>query len=122
VFFQPRKQGGSKVETYVLIVADRLPQPSPLVENSSVRIGRIALFSYPRVPVMKGVSGFLSLDRVQPGILSRRLIEVAMNANVSTSLRGHFTYLGSKDFRSRHNALTSCALSDIGSSVRSLAA
>ena len=56
---------------------------SLLVENARDRIGRVAFRGDAFVPVVIGRRRILQLDRFEPGIFPRRLVEVAVNANVA---------------------------------------
>src|SRR5919109_1522985 len=89
--FQPGEQRRANVEADPGIVVDDLGYAALAVQDPGGGVGRIAFGSDPLVPVVIGIGRILKLDRLQPGILPRWLVEVAMNANVAF----HRRFLGS---------------------------
>ena len=83
VFFQPGEQGGPEVEADARIVVhdpDDLVLP---VHDARGAVGGITFGGDAFVPVVVGGCRVLRLDGLEPGILARRLVEMAVNADVS---------------------------------------
>jgi len=80
--FQPTKQGRAEVSRDTLVVADDARNPAFVIEEPGRAVRGVAFAVYPLVPVMKGVGGVLFLDLFEPGMLAKRLVEVAVNADV----------------------------------------
>ena len=80
---QPAQQGRPEVEADPLVVADATGDASAVVEDRRGRVGRVALGRDPLVPVVVRVGRFLPLDLPRPGIVARRLVEVAVDAEVA---------------------------------------
>src|SRR6185312_12622229 len=81
--FHPRQQGWAKVEADFGVVVGDFRDLSFTVENARGGIRRVALGSDALVPIVEGISRVLQFDGFKPRILSRRLIKVAMNADIS---------------------------------------
>src|SRR5664279_2191292 len=84
---QPGQQRGAEVETHASIVVEDADDLLLAIENAGSTVYRIALRGDAIVPVVIWGSGVLNFDRLQPGILSWRLIEVAVNAEVAMARR-----------------------------------
>src|SRR2546430_2331535 len=89
--FKPGEQRRANVEADPGIVVDDLDDAALAVQDPGGGVGRVAFGGDPLVPVVIGRGRILQLDRLQPGILPRGLVEVAMNANVAF----HRRFLGS---------------------------
>src|ERR1700693_4603097 len=81
--FQPGKQCGAEIKTHHSIVVYQLDDAFFVVENARGSIGRITLRCDAFVPVMVWIRGILQLDGFERRILSRRLIEMTVNTDVS---------------------------------------
>src|ERR1700730_1356064 len=81
--FQPGKQRRAEIEAHHSIVVNQLDDAVFVVENARRSIGRVTFRGDPFVPVMVWISGILQLNRFEGRILSRRLIEMTVNTNVS---------------------------------------
>src|SRR5882757_1655185 len=81
--FQPREQRWTKVEADLGIVVDDLEYPPLIIDDSRRAIRGVALGGDTLVPIVKGIRRGLRFDGLQPRILSRRLIKVSMDANVT---------------------------------------
>src|SRR5947209_5849663 len=78
---EPAQKRRSEVEADRRVVVDDLDDPIVRVENTRRSIGLVALGGDPLVPVVIRMRGILSLDRFQPRVLARRLIEVTVNTD-----------------------------------------
>jgi hypothetical protein len=83
LFRKPGKQGRAKVEADFRIVIRNLDDALLSVQNTRRRIGCVALRGDTFVPIMVGVSGVLDFDGLEPGIFSRRLVEVSVDTDVA---------------------------------------
>jgi hypothetical protein len=81
--FHPGEERRAKIEAYLSIVAHDVHDASLVVEDPRGGIRGIAFGGHPLVPIVIGVGGVLDLERFQPGIFPRRLIEMAMDAQIS---------------------------------------
>lgn len=97
IILHPGQQCGAKVETYAgVIILDFLDGALILRKDPGCPIGRITFSGDALIPIVVRMCGILQFDDLQPRILSRRLIEMAVNANVSgrigIHLRDTFTF------------------------------
>ena len=76
---QPREQRGPDVERDPLEVVDDVEDAVGVVDAAGGRVGRVALGGDALVPVVVGGGRVLHLDGLQPGVLARRLVEVAVD-------------------------------------------
>jgi hypothetical protein len=90
--FQPGEQGRAKVETHVLIVVEQFFNKSLLVVQASASIGSIAFPCDALIPIVIRLGRSLVFNEFQPGILTRRLIEVAVDTKIFI---GHWIFLSS---------------------------
>ncbi len=81
VFVEPTEEGGAEVEADASVVVDDAHDLVFVVDDAGGAVGRVALGADTLVPVVIGRGGVLSLDRLQPGVLARRLVKVTMNAD-----------------------------------------
>src|SRR6266436_9016900 len=81
--FKPREQGGAEVETNLGVIVDELDDLVVPIENPRHGIRRIAFRRNALVPVVIRVSGLLKFDVFEPGVLTRRLVEMTVDTNVS---------------------------------------
>ncbi len=88
---QPRQQSGSEVEADGCVVVHDADDAAVRVEYPGVGVGRIAFGRDALVPVVVRVGRVLELDRLQPGVLARRLVEVAVNADEAVRVAAHAT-------------------------------
>jgi hypothetical protein len=98
--FQPGKEGGTEIETDGGVVIHEIEDLPFTIDDTGIGIGPITFEGDPFVPVMKRVSAFLSLNRFQPWVFSRRLIEVAMNRYKCVSKFGKICHNGALDLLS----------------------
>ena len=77
---QPGKQGGAKVEAHARVVVHDLRDLVALVHDARGTVAGVALIRNALVPIVVGCGRVLRLHNLKPGVLARRLIEVAMNA------------------------------------------
>ena len=83
------RQRRAEIEADPGVVVDEstiLPASSSIARRA---VGRVALRADALVPVVVGSGGILDLDRFKPGILPRRLIEMAVNAQKALRHVGH---------------------------------
>ena len=78
---EPAQQGGAEVEAHARVVVDDADDLVFVVDDAGGAVGGVALGADALVPVVIGGGGVLGLDRLQPWILARRLVKVAMNAD-----------------------------------------
>ena len=78
----PLQQGGAEVEAHARVVVHDAHDLVLAVGDARGAVGRVTLRGDALVPVVIGRGGVLHLDRLQPGVLARRLVEVAMHADV----------------------------------------
>src|SRR5690348_3539624 len=78
----PEQERRSEVEADLGVVVHQLHDALLVIQQSRYGIRRVTFRGDALVPVMVRVSGVLKFDRFERWILSRRLIEVAVNANI----------------------------------------
>jgi hypothetical protein len=83
MFFHPGEKRGSKIEADLGIVVDDIDNSLIVIQNPRGRIWRVALRGDAPIPVVIGIGGVLNFYLFEPGIFSRGLIEVPMNANIA---------------------------------------
>ena len=83
---QPRQQRGPHIEAYLGIVVGNLADVALGIEYARSRIGGVAFKVDALVPVVKRRRAVLLLHSLQPGIFTRRLVEVPMDAYISVVL------------------------------------
>ena len=81
--FEPAEQGGPEVEAHARVVVDDADDLMLVVDDAGGAVGGITLGGDALVPVMVGRGGFLKLDGFKPGVLARRLVEVAVDAEIT---------------------------------------
>ena len=84
----PLQQGGAEVVAHALVVVDDAHDLALAVGDARGAVGRVALRADALVPIVVGRGRLLHLDRLQPGVLARRLVEVAMHADVALGRSG----------------------------------
>ena len=82
VLGRPGEKSGTKIETDSGIVVQNVRNALVLIENAGGQVWSVALGRYALVPVMVRIGRILNFDLLKPGILSRRLIEVTMDAEI----------------------------------------
>src|ERR1700741_2349836 len=85
--FHPGKQRRAKIEGHLRVIIHQLHDALFVVENARDRVWSVALRRDFFVPVMIGISGILQFDSLQGRIFPRRLIKMAVDAEVA---RAHF--------------------------------
>ncbi len=83
IFFQPGEQGRPEVEADARVVVHDADDLVLAIDDARGAVGRIAFRGDPFVPVVVGRGRILGLDRFEPGVFSRRLIKMAVNADVA---------------------------------------
>ena len=78
---QPGEERRPGVERDRGVVVDDRDDAVPGVEDARGRVGRVALGRDALVPVVVGRRRILDLDLLEPGVLPRRLVEVAVDAD-----------------------------------------
>jgi hypothetical protein len=63
-----------------------------MVDEARSAVRPVAFARDALIPVMEGSSGVLNLNRLQPGILPRRLIKMAVDTNIAGKGRGHAAF------------------------------
>ena len=86
--FKPTEQRGAEVEAHARVVVDDADDLALLVDDAGGTVGGVALGGDALVPVMVGGGGVLELDGFEPGVLARRLVEVAVDAEIALRLGG----------------------------------
>lgn len=64
------------------MVADDAGYAAFIIKQPGRAVRRVALAGYPFVPVVEGMGGVLFFDFFEPGMLTERLIKVAVDADV----------------------------------------
>jgi hypothetical protein len=98
VTLHPEEQCGSHVETDPFIVVDHTMDPAGPVHDPRVGVRGITFGTDALVPIVVRVCGVLHLDRIEPRIFSRRLIEMTVYAEeplrvVHELRRGSFCFV-----------------------------
>ena len=81
--FEPAEERGAEVEAHAGVVVDDADDLALLVDDAGGAVGGVALGGDALVPVVVGSGGVLELDGFKPGVLARRLVEVAVDAEVT---------------------------------------
>ena len=81
--FEPIKQRRPEIETDLGVVVDEVDDLVLAVQDARDGVRRITFRTDALVPVVVRVGGVLKLDRLKPSIFSRRLVEMAVNADVA---------------------------------------
>ena len=79
---QPAQKGGAEVEAHPRIVIEDADDLILLVGDARGAVGGVALRGDALVPVMVGRGGVLDFDGFEPRIFARRLVEVAVDADI----------------------------------------
>src|SRR5436305_14260161 len=79
VAFEPVEERGAEVEAEARVVVDDALDATVGIRDAREGVGAVALCVYALVPVVEGVGAVLALDEACPGVLARRLVEVAVN-------------------------------------------
>ena len=79
VTLEPDEESRADVERDLLEVVDDVEDPVVLVDAPRGGVGRVALRGHPLVPVVVRRRRVLDFHRLEPGILARRLIEMAVD-------------------------------------------
>ncbi len=87
VLLEPAEQRGAEVEADARVVVDDAHDLVFVVDDARGAVGRVALGADALVPVVVGSGRVLRLHRLQPGILARRLVKVAVNADKTLTRR-----------------------------------
>src|SRR4029079_10126604 len=77
---QPARQRRAEVERHAIVVVDDRLDVAGAVVDAGERVGAVALGVNARVPVVNGHGRRVARHAIGPGILPRRLIEVAVEA------------------------------------------
>jgi len=85
---EPLEQSGAEVEAHAGVVVDDADDLVFEVGDAGGAVGGVTLGGDAVVPVVVRGSRVLHFDGFQPGILARRLVEVAMHADVAVGGRG----------------------------------
>ena len=80
---EPAEQRGAEVEAHARVVVHDADDLVLLVGDARGAVGGVALGGDALVPVVIGRGGVLDLDGLEPGVLARRLVEVAVDADVA---------------------------------------
>src|SRR5574337_1667097 len=86
---QPARERGADIKADPRIVIDQPDDPFFMVQELGPPIRRVALRSNPLIPVVVGGGGGLLFDLIGPGVLTRRLVEVAVDDQRHRSGRTH---------------------------------
>ena len=79
----PGQQRRAEVEADAGVVVDDLLDPSVPGVGPGKGVGRVTFRGDPLVPVVVGICGVLQFDRLQPGVLPRRLVEMTVDTDVT---------------------------------------
>jgi len=85
--FHPGEQRRAEVEADVRVVVAQRRDPPVGVEQPGRGVGPVALCGDALIPVVVWSGRVLHLDRVEPGVLARRLVEVPVHAYVPLAIR-----------------------------------
>ena len=83
VLFEPGQEGRTEVEAGLDVIVHDVDDLLVLAQDARGRVGAVAFGRDALVPVVVGEGRVLDLDFLQPGIFPRRLIEVAVQANMA---------------------------------------
>ncbi len=83
IFFQPGEQGRPEVEADARVVVHDADDLVLAIDDARGAIGRIAFRRDALVPIVVGCRRIFGLHRFEPGVFSRRLIKMAVNAEVA---------------------------------------
>ncbi len=103
---QERRPG---VEADRGVVVDDVDDPVLGVEDAGRGVRRVALGRHPLVPVVEGRGRVLDLDLLEPGVLARRLVEVAVDRDEAAHRSFLKTRMPSGGRVSRREWLRPCA-------------
>jgi hypothetical protein len=78
-FFQPGKEGRTEIEAQGGVIVVKVEDLSFIIDDPGVTIWPITFEGDPFVPVMEGAGALLLLDGINPRVLPRRLVEMAVN-------------------------------------------
>ena len=78
----PGKQGRAEIEADLGVVIDDFTNVGVYIQDSRCAVGRITLGGYAFIPIVIGIGRFLIFNGFQPGILTWRLVEMGVNADV----------------------------------------
>jgi sec-independent protein translocase protein TatA len=81
ILAEPGEQGRPEVEAHARVVVEDADDLVLLIDNAGGAVGRVTLRGDAVVPVVPGRRGFLSLDGLEPRVLARRLIEMAVDTD-----------------------------------------
>ena len=79
---KPGAQGGSDIEAQARIIIDDGGDTVVVPEQARGGIGPVALRRNPSIPVMIRSRRVLHLDFIEPRVLARRLVKVAVDTDV----------------------------------------
>ena len=99
IFFQPGEQGRPEVEADARVIVHDADDLVVAIHDARRAVGRIAFRSDAFVPVVVRGGGVLSLYGFEPGVFSRRLVEMPVNADIAFSgvlLFGHVFMIAAK--------------------------
>jgi hypothetical protein len=82
---QPGKEGRTEIETQGDIIVVEVEDLSLIIDGPGVSIWPVTFECDPFIPVMEGVRAFLHLDGLNPRVLTRRLVEMAVNGRKGIS-------------------------------------
>ena len=80
---QPCKQRRAEIETDVRVIICNFNDVSVAVQNPRHAVRRVAFGSDALIPVVERISGVLHLNEFEPGVLSRRLVKVAVDTDIA---------------------------------------
>src|SRR6202000_802746 len=83
IVLQPGKQRGPEVEADTPVIIQNARDAVFAIENASSPVRGVALRSNALIPVVVRSSRVLRLNRLKPGIFPRRLVKMAVNADIA---------------------------------------
>src|SRR5574337_314803 len=87
--FEPAEERRSDIEAHTGIVIDQADDSAFVVQEPGPPVRGVALRSNPLVPVVGRGGGRLPLNLIRPGVLARRLIEMAVDDDRYRSRHSH---------------------------------
>src|ERR1044072_1740257 len=88
VALDPVEERGAEVEAEARVVVDDALDAAVRVADAGEGVGAVALGVDALAPVVEGRGTHLALDQLRPGVLARRLVEVAVNDQRGRHLKG----------------------------------
>jgi hypothetical protein len=104
VAFEPVEERRAEVEAEARVVVDDPLDAAVGVADAREGVRAVALGVDALVPIVEGRGARLALDQLRPGVLARRLVEVAVNDQRGRHLQGLLRWLIGKSDLTYHES------------------